>query len=457
MAAALVAAWGRDAAAQQHIHQPLIPELEIYESVAPESRHASDFANNSTDDDTDRLLWDVGTWLGSEQGVGPAPARAYGALNWGQRHSQVTWLALRSHVRAAVPDDTDRAAARESVEGRHRVVGRLGVGDPRQLPIGADAKVDARFDHVGGDDRRALSAIDIGRGGYTDMELFTELAARKTNRAHGADAAGMAFPVWVGMRRIGYLDPAAPVQEAVSRSVGGGFSFRMYDRHALDGTMTLLGLTYTRTDLIASPPAPSAAAAAAAPTPDGIDTSYSVSTVSKTRLDVGHMQMAFYDREFVLAAEGGYGWEWLRDPAHDRAVNLFVANVGVSARDDHLGVALGLGRTGEHSADGRRFVADWRVGLDVDYMRQHMGGAVRAEASWLNDKERDHGDDPGILGRYAVNSELWYQLPRDLQVGVYDLATYQPIMRASNPSWDPWAHDRALAVEMGAFLRWQRR
>jgi hypothetical protein len=445
----LVALSAGEAAAQQHIHQPHIPELEIYESVAPESRRVSDY------DDADRLLWGVGAWVGSEPGVGPDPARAYGTLNWGQRHSRVSWLALRSHVRAAVPEHSDEDSARESVEGSHRIVGRFGLGDPREVPVGADVKVDGRFDHSGSAERRALSAIDIGYGAYTDMAFDVELGLRKTSKARGPDAAGIAFPVRVGMRRIGYGDSNAPVREAMSRTVGAGMAFRIYDRHAFDGTIMLLGLTYTQTELLAS--APGVAESGAPVPPDSMQPGISVSSLSKTRLDFGRTEIAFYDKDFVLAARGGYGWEWLRDAENGRAVNMFAPDVGLSARDENLGIAIGYGRTAQHSADGQRFVADWRIGLDIDYKRSSAGGALRAEASWMNDKERDHDDDPGILGRYAVNSEVWYQLPHDLQIGVYDVAVYGPIERGSNPSWDPWAHERGLEVEMGAFLRWHGR
>lgn len=443
-----LAAAAGEARAQQRIQQPHIPEIEIYESVAPESRRVSDY------DDADRLLWGVGAWVSSEPGVGPDPARAYGTLTWGQRHSRTSWLAVRSHVRAAVPEHTDEAAARESIEGQHRIVGRFGLGDPREGPVGADAHVDAHFDHAGSNERRAISAIDIGAGAYTDMGLDLEVGLRKTIRARGPDAAAIAFPVKVGVRRVGYGDPGAPVREAMSRTVGAGMAFRVYDRHALDGTFTLLGLTYTRTEFVDGM---SAATAEGAPVPpDSMQPALSVTSLSKTRLDFGRMEMALYDRDFILAARGGYGWEWMRDAANDRAVNLFAADVGISARDENLGVALGYGRTAQHSADGRRFVADWRVGLDIDYTRDRVGGALRAEASWMNDKERDQDNDPGILGRYAVSSEIWYGIGRDLQLGVYDVAAHGPIERPGDTSWDPWAHDRGLTVEMGAFLRYGR-
>jgi hypothetical protein len=190
--------------------------------------------------------------------------------------------------------------------------------------------------------------------------------------------------------------------------------------------------------------------------------------MTQTTLRMAELDLAVYDRSVVVAATGHTGWTWLRDTHNHRSANLLVMQYGFKVRGEGEGAGLAFGRTGSATADGRRFVAEYRLEAHAEWQDQHRGGLVRALTSWLTDKEREGDDDPGVLGRHALHGEIYHRLhhrlhrhhrlPGGVQMGMYSVATYQPEAHAHSArvaqAWDPWQRTRGWNVEMGGFVRW---
>jgi hypothetical protein len=402
-------------------------------------------------------MWQVGASAGAAPSnrTGHLPTLGHASLRWGVRWSRATSLRMRSAVEI---EDQGPDSLTGMVTGRHEVHARLGVGPDRKKGLRGDVIARGRFHHLG-QTRRALGPVDIGAGAHTEAALSLGVAPHLSDKASGTDASGFTVPVTTTLRRIDYLGLDAPVSRAFTRTVAVGIGARMVDRHAVDLLIQLLGLSHARTELEARQAARDPGAAG----PDGMNDGSAPAAavlepgmITQTTLRMAELDLAIYNRSIVVAATGHTGWTWLRDSHDHRRVNLLVMQYGFKLRGEGKGAGLGFGRSGSHTADGRRFVAEYRVEAHAEWQDEHVGVLLRALTSWLTDKEREGDEDPGVLGRHALSGEMFYRLPGGVQMGAYGMAAHQPEAKGAPlaETWDPWQRARGWDVEMGGFVRW---
>jgi hypothetical protein len=440
------------AAGQERVTSAHVPDLDLVEPVVPPTLQASHY------DRGPRFMAEVGASMGANMGAmlmtnkvsGAAelPALMHGRLRWGTRWSRTSWLRMRS---AFAIEDAGPDSLTWMLTGRHDGHAQLGLGS--EPGVGADMIARARFHHLGGT-RRALDPVDVGVGAHTEAELSVTTALRVAQKSSSMDASAFTFPMTGAVRRIDYLSGDAAVSRALTRSVGLGVGVRMIDRHALNMLIELLGVSHARTELDSNPAVPW----------DGAADALVPGAIRQTTLRMAGLDLAIYEKDIVVVATGHTGWTWLRDGDGERSANLLEMQYGFKLRGEGKTVGLGFGRTGHATADGRRFVAEYRFEVHGEMDTKHHGGLIRASTGWLADKERDGADDPGALGRHAVHAEHWVRLPGavrfpgGVQMGLYGVAAYEPAMRGSGmpsvQSWDPWQRDRGWNLELGGFMRW---
>lgn len=321
-----------------------------------------------------------------------------------------------------------------ALAGSHRVILDAGVGSTRGR-MGVESQLDASVDHTGAD-RLAVDRISRGPIPYADTRAKARLALRKTFRSRSANGSGMIVPLEYEVGRVGYdfSDTSAPVRASTKRAFHTGLGTRFYDDHIVGGWIEMLGVSRSTTEI----------ARRDSPMPD--------IRIRNTTVRVGLRDFTIYKGgEMAISAEAYYGWSWLRDLDSGRETNLLNLKYGVKMRGKRTTVGFGLARRGSHTADGGRLVQDWRLELSGSHRLERGGASARAIANWINDEERSGAEDPGTLGRYAIHTEAFVTAPQGLEVGVYNVAGWEP--RFNGGSWDPWMQRAGVAVEMGGFMR----
>lgn len=435
------------ALAQERIESLLLPDLDLVEPAMPASLDGRDYDHSDgrprDTDDPPRLLLDLGASAASAPGLPYRPALGHARLRWGAQLRRTHWLTMRSELGV---EDSGPDAAR--VWGRHELRGQIGTPAEKR-GMGLDTAVHARLHHLG-DTRRALAPVSLGPGSLVDAEIVITNITRIAQKPFRPDATSFAFPMGAGVRRTDYLAGDAVMGRADTITMHMAMGARMIDRHALHAFVEILGLGYTHTERLARPspwydPRRLRLANPGQPDGQGITEQYD--------LRMAGLEMLVYEDDIAITATGHTGWTWFRGDDDRRKANLFTMQYAFHIRGEGIGMGLGFGRVATTTADGGRFLAEYRLELLAEWLREAHGGKVRIATGWLADQEHeDFAEDPGILGRFAYHSEVFRRLTPGVQLGVYNLATYEPSPRPG--TWDPWALPRGWGVEMGGFLRW---
>lgn len=413
--------------AQPRVHRELIPDLDFAEAVAPGGGRTADWDGGA------RALWQGAAESGHTEAGGVTGLS--GKLRAGERLERDSLMRMRSAVRWRA---TESGAVLAGLEGTHDLEARLGLGEPKRDRWGFDLRIDGHLDHSGGA-APALRRVERGPGALFAGDVGLEGAWRITNRATGAEAVGLSFPVGVRMSGVDYLDAAAALVGASTTGTRAAMAYQLYDRHALDGRVTLLSISRTRTRFELAE-----TLAARAPVPPSMQRELTL-----TELRVGDLDIVFFDDDLLAGMRAHYGWAWLSEPGTERADNLFTFHYGVHVSDDDGRLGIGLGRNAAHTPDGGRLVADWRLELEGEVKLDRLNAAAGLGASWLDDVEHD---DAATLGRYSLDTELYAPLGRGLELGLYHLTSYEPRATAGG-SVDPWRQPEGWGVETGLFLR----
>lgn len=417
--------------AQPRVHRNLIPDLDFAEAVAPEGGRTFDWNKGP------RALWQGAAEAGQADG-GSGRLGVSGKLRWGERLERDTLMRMRSAIRWR-PGESGVLAG---LEGTHELEARFGFGEPTRHRWGVELGVDGRVEHTGGA-TPALRPADRGPGALFAGGVGVEGAMRLTNRATGADAVGLTFPVGARLESLDYLDPGAAVAGTTTDTLHAAIAYQMYDRHALDGRVTMISLSRSRTRF---EPGTLAAARLPAvplpPRPTGRE-------LALTELRVGELDVTFFDDGIMAGMRAHYGWAWMSEPGTERADNLFTFHYGVHVANDGTRFGIGLGRNPEHTPDGRRLLADWRLEIEGSRQIDTVQVAAGLGASWLDDVEHDEAP---TLGRYSLDTEAFAPLGAGLELGLYHITSYEP-RAAPGASFDPWLQRQGWAVETGLFLR----
>lgn len=399
------------AAAQQRVEHPELPDLALFEAApAPGDELAIGYELGTTAAATTTFTEPTGTAL------------AFGGLRLGWRPRVGAGLVLRSDV----------AAAGDSLRGDHRVVGLFSPSDPDHGDLGFDVTLDHRLRH--GPTPLPGSEAELGPAAFVDHRVRGTLAARRV-QDKGDLAAGLSLPLSIERRDLRYTDELAPIRARTDLVLEGALGVRAYDRHVPASPRNLIWVRWTRADVERG------ATLAAAPPPPA------VRRFDQIDASLGFEELAIRgtcDCPTVVATMK-LGWSWMWEGGTGRAANLLHFDDAVMMSLGGTRMGLGFSRRPALSADGSRFLADWRVALTAEAAtRDGVGGSLLAAFGWLTDQERNAGTRPV----HRVHSELFVRPFDGGRLGVYSLLTY------GAPSWDPWSAAPRFAGELGLTLSW---
>lgn len=344
-------------------------------------------------------------------------------------------------------DDTDTLSF-EDMQGHHRVRGMVGLGEPGEGSVGIDVEVDGRFDHSGAALARSRFT-EVGPAGHTDAALNSTLWLRRgvDDEASGSLALGH------HMRRVDYHDNVlTPIQGFTTHAISGGAVMRPTSRDVPLGHLQLVGVRWGRTRFDSH--AADSCADLKSVCPNGLDTILTqlgdTQRIDLTVLEADRLVIVV-DDELIVMMNTMLGGSWLWNDVQGTNVALFTAEIGMGTRWEYGSFGINASRRGNHSADGRRLVGQWRLELLAEFFIEEafMGGASRATFHWLDDLNGQFGHG---AAQHAIYSEWFFELFDQFLIGAFHRADLS--MRQSPVTWDPWVNQGVWSHEMGGFIRW---